>query len=94
MEASTIELLEGDKIITLGGVRFEGDGRNSKQLFYRWSLKPGTEISIIWLRPGGGRMEGKCKAIENPHTHLALPDAVEWKPVPVQSTGAGVPGRR
>jgi hypothetical protein len=87
-------LLEGDKIITIGGMRIEGDGRNSEQLFYRWGLKPGTEVVIVWLRPGGGRMEGRCKAIENPPVHLAIGDAIDWKPPTPPPSSTGLHGRR
>jgi hypothetical protein len=75
-------LLEGDKILILGGARWEGSGQNSEQVLMRWRLKPDTEALIVWIRPGTGRMEGKVKALANPPIHLALSDFLPWKEPP------------
>lgn len=86
---ATSGLLEGDKILILGGARWEGSGQNAEQVLMRWRLKPGTEVLIVLIRPGTGRMEAKVKALENPPTHLALPDFLPWEePPPIDTTMA------
>ena len=73
-------LLEGDTIVNVGG-RVWGvgaDAGNSPHLEVLLSGTPGDLVSVVWIRPGTGRMEGLVKLLENPRFGL---DALRTVPV-------------
>jgi len=72
-------IIEGDHLVSLDGlpIKYGKDFSKSPHLRKLLKLKPGDEVTLVWIRPGTGRMEGKLTCLENPPIHLSLPDARE-----------------
>jgi hypothetical protein len=51
---------EGDTLISIAGagVKSPSEERVPEWSVKRLALKPGTDVKVIWIRPGSGRMEG------------------------------------
>ena len=71
-------LLEGDNIVSFAGSPISKGDAYLRSPHYRKMLKmkPGDEATLVWIRPGSGRMEGKIRCLPNPPKHLDLKDAV------------------
>ncbi len=71
-------LQEGDTLLSINSQPLcpeEGSiffGRHMTSL----ATKPADDVTLVWMRPDKGRMEGKTKAQPNPPKHLGLPDAI------------------
>lgn len=70
-------LLEGDTVVSVAGSPVLKRDGFLRSPHYRKviKMKPGDEVTVVWIRPGTGRMEGKVTCLPNPPTHLELPDA-------------------
>lgn len=68
---------EGDHLVSIDGAPVDKGANTLKSPHYRKMLKmkPGQEVTLVWIRPGTGRMEGKIVCLANPPKHIALPDA-------------------
>ncbi|MFY9340840.1 MAG: hypothetical protein WAT39_00030 [Planctomycetota bacterium] len=64
-EARVSGLQEGDTVLTLNGAEVKPP--NQKQCspwqIARFTVRPGDDIKVVWIRPGTGRMEGTFKAL-------------------------------
>lgn len=76
-------LLEGDRILSVGGnpIPKEGDSPANGYWNARLKMPVGAEVEVVWIRAGTGRMSGKIKTIANPPIHLKIPSAVFERPV-------------
>lgn len=70
---------EGDRLLSFDGARIrfkEEDQLKSPHLTRLLEHKPGDEVTLVWIRPGKGRMEGKITLKKNPAERLL---EVEWE---------------
>jgi len=85
-EAKASGLLEGDTLLSVDGLSVQSEGNNLAPYFQlNKTIRPGDELTLVWIRPGVGRMEGKMRALENPPIQLQLPDSISWSSLPAPS---------
>jgi hypothetical protein len=78
-------ILEGDRVISVSGARFE-TGHDAKNYgFYNamWRLKAGDAVELVWIRPGVGKMKASLACEPNDSSYLTVKDSLEWEPRPV-----------
>lgn len=71
--AAAAGILEGDTLLSLGGktITTGEQWMNSPHYSVLLTSQPGTEIELVWIRPGTGRMSGKMRLQPNPPNHIA-----------------------
>ncbi len=74
-------ILEGDTLLLIDDVPVTNGAQDLKNYCCKLlTLQPEQSVSLVWLRPGLGRMEGKVKALANPPAHVNVPDSIPWNP--------------
>lgn len=65
-------LLEGDTVLSIAGKSLAEDSIRSPHNAAILDIEPGDAVQIVWIRPGGGRMES---------TITALPASRPWEQI-------------
>jgi hypothetical protein len=71
-------ILKGDRIVSIAGapVLVGAKWMQSPHYAKLLDLRAGTEVRLVWNRPGTGRKEGLLKLAANPPTYLQAPGAI------------------
>lgn len=67
---------EGDTLLSIAGIKINPETRSASLDKWLIEAQVGSEVPLVWIRPGPGRMEGVALMVENPPTHLQLEDLV------------------
>jgi hypothetical protein len=82
---------EGDKLISVNGRSVKPDANGISEMSSEaLSLKPGSPIKLIWIRPGTGRMDGSAVATDP----RPVPTSVESVAVPLPMRSVSYYGDR